>query len=396
MVGKIAGGGVLLATLVVLYFVFRGDTEKVSAESKYDGVHLCSPSQREAEALRSAASPAPTPTLVATPTPAADASQPATNTGGPSASAESPGRTLVGGGANVSLFFQNNPTWGAQEYDHGRQQDVGCGTTIAECGCAMTSVTNVLSLFQVLTTPDGTALNPSSLNNWFNKGAQLTNAGWVAQGFVSGSVVWGAVNSFKSSATSEGGAAINVRFSGWGSGSEAEIRSELSQGRPVVLEVPGHYIAAVGLQGNDILINDPFYPNRTTLASYAGRVKSSRKYAPSNDLRAMMLTVPGGTRIQVTDSQGRIVGTVSPGNPVTVAEAAKKEIPGATYHFEEQWRDPTCTERPPNEGAGVNTIFLPFPESGRYQVRAVNHEGNETAVGVGVGVDPGATTMPDS
>lgn len=197
-----------------------------------------------------------------------------------------------------------------------------------------------------------------------------------------GSVVWSAVNNFKSAARTEGGAPTTVRFSGWGNGSEAEIRSELAKGHPVVLEVPGHYIAAVGVQGNDIIINDPYYKDRTTLAAYTGRVKSSRKYEPSNDLRAIMLSVPGGTRVQITDAQGRVVGTLASGSPASVVDGAKRDIPGSSYRFEEQWRDPTCTERAPEDGAGVNTVFLPFPESGKYSVRAVNLEGNQTAVAV--------------
>lgn len=367
--GKLLGGGVLLAALVIAYFLFRGDTETVAGESKYDGVHLCSPSQREADRLLRGN---PTPLPQQTPVPA---------TGG-----ESTG--------SLALFAQNDPTWGAQEYDHGRQQDVGCGTTIAECGCAMTSVATVLSLFQVLSTPDGNGLSPSTLNAWFNGGAKLTNAGWASQGYIYGNVVWSAVNNFKSTAAEQpGGTPTTVRFAGWGNGSEAEIRAELSRGRPVVLEVPGHYIAAVGLQGNDIIINDPYYKDRTTLASYAGRVKSSRKYEPSSDLRAIMLSVPGGTRVQITDMQGRVVGTLATGAPSEAAAGAKRDIPGSSYQFEEQWRDPTCTERPPRDGAGVNTIFIPFPESGRYQVRAVNQEGNQTSVAVYTYDVNGSATM---
>jgi hypothetical protein len=173
-----------------------------------------------------------------------------------------------------------------------------------------------------------------------------------------------------------------VRFAGWGTGSEAEVRRELAAGRPVVLEVPGHYIAAVGLQGDKIIINDPYYPNRTTLDAYAGRVKSSRLYEPSQDRRAIMVTVPGGLRVQVTDARGNVVGTLDTGKPGDVVAGAKKDLPGSSYHFEEQWRDPTCTERPPEEGAGVNMVYIPLPENGTYHIRVINPDGGGTAVAV--------------
>jgi hypothetical protein len=362
IVGKVAGFVVMLTVAVVLYFVLRGDIEDINTESKYDGVHLCSQSQQDAAALD--AQPEPSPTLGGTPGPS----------GAPGASRND---TLL-----PVVFAQNDPAWGSQEYDHGGKENVGCGKTIAECGCAMTSVATVLSLFQLLTTPEGSELNPASLNGWFNKGAKQTSAGWVSQGYVYGSVVWSAVNNFTATPrTGIGGASPQrLRFNGWGNGSEAEIRNELTAGRPVVLEVPGHYIAAIGLQGEDILINDPYYKERTTLASYSGRVKSSRLFTPSQDLRAITITVPGGSRVQVTDASGRVVGTLAKGDPATVQESAKRDLPRSSYQFEDQWRDPTCTERPPREGAGVNSIHIPMPESGTYRVRAINHEGNATSV----------------
>jgi len=54
-------------------------------------------------------------------------------------------------------------------------------------------------------------------------------------------------------------------------------------------------------------------------------------------------------------------------------------VPGSSYHFEEAWRDPTCTERPPPAGAGVNTVLIPSPANGVYQVDVTNPSGGDTA-----------------
>ncbi len=375
---KLAIPVALVIVAIVLFILFRGDTE-VSAEAKYDGVHLCSPSQQTAEAAIAAPSPTLTSTATATLAPLPGTTPQVTE---PTTAARA-----------KLLFAQNDPKWGAEEYDHGREQDVGCGKTLAECGCAMTSVATVLSLFNIVTTPGGNELSPSSMNAWFNQGAKLTNAGWVSQGYVYGNVVWTAANNFKGPQTDASQPPLAVRFAGWGTGSEAEVRRELSAGRPVVLEVPGHYIAAVGLQGDQILINDPYYANRTTLSSYAGRVKSSRLYEPSQDRRAIMVTVPGGQRVQVTDARGNVVGTLNSGDPADVVNGAKKDLPGSSYRFEEQWRDPTCTERPPEDGAGVNMVYIPLPENGTYRVRVLNPDGNSTAVAVHMYDANGEVTM---
>ncbi len=369
---KVFGGLIVIVIVaVILFLLLRGGGHQVNAEAAYDGVHLCAPSQQEAATIEAQDL---TPQIPPQP------------------------------GNEAPFFAQNDPAWGAQEYDHASQQNVGCGTTIAQCGCAMTSVATVMRLFQVLTTPDGTDLNPSTLNSWFNDGATLTDSGWVSQGYAFGNVVWPAINGWKPPASPATGTTSTerdpnlapesptpessapetqgVRFVGWGSGSEDEIRSELEAGRPVVLEVPGHFIAAVGLDGNTIQINDPYYRDRTTLDAYTGRILSARLFKPSNDYRMLMVSVPANMRVQVTDSQGRAVGILAGDNPQDAEANAATQIPGSQYHFESAWRDPTCTERPPPPGSGVNTVFIPLPETGTYKVVVINPDGDKTAAAV--------------
>ncbi len=341
---KIVGGlVVILIALLLLYVFFRGDDE-VSAEARYDGVHLCSPSQQAAATAQARTAPSD-----------ADAASP-------------------NPGVYAPFFAQNNQVWGREEYDHGARQNIGCGQTIEQCGCAMTSVATVMQLFEVVTTPGGDSLNPSTLNAWFNQRAQLSQAGWVSTGYAYGNVIWTAINGWtpetaaqevteavagsseidptlsegrdsegNSLAALEETVVQGMRFVGWGTGSEEEIRRELEAGRPIVLEVPGHYIAAVGIQGNVIQINDPAYRERTTLDAYAGRILSARLFEPSDDFRSILVTVPSNLRVEITDSQGRTVGTLGGSDPQAAANAPSA-IPGAIFKHEEAWRDPTCTD----------------------------------------------------
>jgi len=350
---RVGLGLVLVAAALLAYFLLRGDDE-VSAESKYDGVHLCAPSQQEAATVAAGKSGN------TIPTPSGNLDLEPSRTKGP-------------------LFAQNASAWGGEEYDAASKQDVGCGQTLAQCGCAMTSVATILALFQMMTTPDGKELNPSSLNSWFNEGAVFTGSGWVSHGYSYGNVVWTAVNNFSSNAQ-PGNGGKSVRFAGWGSGSEEEIKGQLAKGNAVSVEVPGHYVAAVGIQGDEILINDPAYAERTTLSAYKGLVKSSRLFEPSDDLSGIMISVPANQRVKVTDSQGREVGTLGGKKPQDAEKDAKTEIPGAMYHFEEAWRDPTCTEKPPEEGQGVNSIFLPNPQSGNYTVEVLGEKSTSAVV----------------
>ncbi|MGE5596913.1 MAG: FHA domain-containing protein [Hyphomicrobiales bacterium] len=269
----------------------------------------------------------------------------------------------IGADDSGSPFFaQNDPKWGDEEYAKAQDPEFGpdwCGSTIAQCGCAMTSVATVMALFELVTMPDGEELTPQTLNEWLNGDAEKTPRGWVSRGYIYGDVIWTAANQLSAEIAQKYPGARTIRFAGTGTGSEEEIRSELKAGRPIILEVPGHWIAAVGLDGDQILINDPFYRDRRTLDVYKGLVRSSVKFQPSDDLSAVVITAPSDVRIRVTDKEGRVVGTLNDGTPQEAEQAAQKAIPGSSYDAKEAWRDPNCIASPPPAGAGTNQIILP-------------------------------------
>ena len=327
----------------------KDDTPAVAAgnlEGAYAGVHMCDKSQEErAKAMAKLKPP------------------PAGTTGAP-------------------LFAQNNPAWAKNEYAKAQDPEFGpdwCGTTIEQCGCAMTSVTTIMALFQILTMPDGSELTPQSVNAWFNSQARKTTRGWVSKGYIYGDVIWMAANELSGQIAKQQAGSPTVRFAGFGTGSEEEIRGELQAGRPMVLEVPGHYIAAVGI-GTDgkILINDPYYPDKLTLDAYKGKVKSSVKFEPSNDLSGVVITVPKDLRVRVLDKQGKIVGTLNTEPSTTPVPVG---IPNAFYSTREAWRDPTCVESPPPKDAGTTSIFLPGNRED-YRIEVLNPSAGGTSVAI--------------
>ena len=294
-------------------------------------------------------------------------------------------RGLLGADPSSPLFAQNDTRWAKAEYakatDDAFREQNACGKTIEQCGCAMTSVATVLALFQLVTMPDGTALTPQTVNSWFNAGATRTASGWVSQGYIYGNVIWAAANQLSGAIKQAHPEARSVRFRSVGSGSEDQIRSELRAGRPVVLEVPGHWIAAIGIDSqNRILINDPYYADRTTLDVYAGKVKSSVLFEPSDNLSAIVVSVPATARVKVSDSQGRVTGTLDSGPADQTQGKALTDIGGSTYSYTAAWRDPTCTEKPPPAGAG--TIQVVLPAGGGYTIEIVNPTKGGTSVAI--------------
>ena len=341
---------VLLAVAVVAALAWKfglndgGGTKAANAEAAYAGVHMCDKN----DAVKAAKQVVP----------------------------------AGSSGAAAPLFKQTNPAWASDEYAKAKDPEFGpdwCGTTIEQCGCAMTSVATVMALFSLLTMPDGAALTPATVNTWFNTQATKTNHGWVSRGYAYGDVIWTSVNELSGEIARAKPGSPTIRFVRTGTGTEGEIRSELQAGRPIILEVPGHWIAAVGLDGDKILINDPYYADRRTLDVYKGKVKSSVLFEQSNDLSGFVITVPKSERLKVTDKSGKVVGTLNTGTEQEVKESVQLGIDGAFYSTKDAWRDPTCVESPPRPGDGTIQIFLPGNKDD-YKIEVLSPDGGPTTV----------------
>lgn len=285
---------------------------------------------------------------------------------------------VPGGGSGTPLFAQNNPTWAKVEYARAGDPEFGpdwCGTTIEQCGCAMTSVATVMAIFNIVTMPDGSELTPQTVNAWFNEEARKTSRGWVSKGYIYGDVIWAAANELSGQIARSRPGSTTIRFAGFGSGTEDEVREQLQAGRPVVLEVPGHFVAAVGLDDDGtVLLNDPYYPDRNTYAAYEGKVKKSVLFELTNDLSGVVITVPKDLKVRVVDSAGQVVGTVNTDPPA-------QDISGAWFDTRDAWRDPTCIESPPPAGAGTTSIYLPGSPAD-YRIEVVNPAGGGTSVAI--------------
>ncbi|MGE0598870.1 MAG: Ig-like domain repeat protein [Dehalococcoidia bacterium] len=361
----------LAATAIGVLILTDGNgTKTASAEDPYAGVHLCEDTNAKADQDKKNAEAA-----TDKPLESADV-----------AGTIDPGKVVFGqvDSTGAPFFAQNDPRWGGQEYAKSLELPNGkdwCGTTIEQCGCAMTSVSVMLALYNIVETPDGQPLTPKTLNDWFNGNATKTDRGFVSRGYIYGDVIWTAANELSGDVAKTNPNATTVRFAGTGDGSDEDIRGQLKLGRPVIVEVPGHWIAAVGIDADtdQILINDPFYRDRKTLDVYKGKVRSSVHYEPSKDLSSVVITAPADVRFRVTDKQGRVVNT----GDGTIEQPADviNQIPGASVASRSAWRDPTCIEKAPPAGTGTNQIVLPgSPDD--YTIEILGTGGNAGSVAI--------------
>lgn len=280
----------------------------------------------------------------------------------------------------LDLFTQNDSRWGRKVYAKADDPVDVCGTTIGSCGCAMTSLTNVLRAFDILKMPDGSDLTPEAVNDYFNRGATRVSGGWVSKGYYLNNVLWTSVNELSADISRQRPGTPQIAFMpSWGSGTEAEIKKELAEGRPVILELflqtprytGPHFVMASSLDSTGrIVIKDPSHPEPRYYESYTQFIRNSRLFRLIDvgfDLSGTLVVASGKDRVVVKDSQGREAGTQGGANADEAIKTSKKDIPGSTVDFQQNLSDALC-QRAQRPTADTGNITIWVPGDGQVQV----------------------------
>lgn len=267
-------------------------------------------------------------------------------------------------GPTFPYFSQKDPQWAQNEYDSANTfGPFFCGTTMAGCGCATTSAAMILKFHGVDKSPSGQPTTPQTLNDWLK----------ANNGYAFGTVKWNSIASYAFKANQNFGTQ-KIKFSGVGPPNDFTLlQSDLSNGKPPILQQPGHFIVATGTQGTTYSINDPAFQTKTTLAAYNNQFQSMRRFEKtSTDLSALYLTTPAPSELFLTDSHGRRVGK----DPQT--GIIYTEIPNSFYFLESAFANQSQADPIlPSENKGVNTLVILTPQQEELNVQAfgpTNHE----------------------
>jgi hypothetical protein len=221
--------------------------------------------------------------------------------------------------------------------------------TICRWGCAMTSLSMVLSFY-------GFPFNPSTLNTELD---ELGGNGYDG----SGNVQWSAV-SFLSGGTLE--------FM-LGNSSTTVLDADLCNKRPVIIGVNGngHFVVAIGKTAGEYDIIDPGHIGVDSLSYYGNTFASSRRFIPPGS-GAFVVYADAIVQVLVTDPTGRRVG-YSNGTIYT-------ELPGSGY------MDEQITSDDPDVPSGTlpltHILFIPAPLDGFYQVQITGQQAGSGSVRV--------------
>lgn len=203
---------------------------------------------------------------------------------------------------NVPLFKQHVNPWHPLEYDHASLWSPN-NKAIRNWGCAMTSAAMVLKYHGYNKLPDGTALDPGSLNAWLKNESD----GYVGNGLVN----WLAISRLSRLATNINNISAfdALEYSRIGSADKSKLTEDIKAGQPDILEQPGHFIVAKGIEGSTFLINDPFYTRFTLQDGYNNTFLSLGRYSPSKtNLSYIMVVASQSSTLTIKDSLGNVVG----------------------------------------------------------------------------------------
>ena len=262
----------------------------------------------------------------------------------------------------VPLLKQNDPAWGNQVYDSANIWSPN-SPGISSWGCALTSAAMVFRFHGIQNLPNGTPLDPGTLNSWLKSQSD----GYIRNGLVN----WLSLSRLSRVAKPQNPSFLYdaLEYQRVGSMDTILLKSDIENNRPGILEEPGHFIVAKGTTGAGFDINDPFY-SRNSLSDYSNTFLSMGRYIPSNtDLSYIMLVVDSNINIVLKDTSGNILGEEFIQSPInnTLSSGSSSGNPLKTIYFKAP-------------STGVYKVFLTSLNNSPYRLDAYLYDSNGNVV----------------
>lgn len=272
----------------------------------------------------------------------------------------------------VYPYDNQDPLWESLIYDDADNLDLSCGTTMAQCGCALSSATMVMKYHGVEKTLGGDDINPG-LINLFARGS-IYNGTYL--GFSYGNFRWEYASNFSAQANKIYVNQPKVDLPTREDYSLEKIEQYIDAGSPVILKVLGvfgqHWVVVKGYEPDTdrLIINDPAFSDKIDGYTYLDEkytpfeIGSTIVYQPTNsDFRYLQFSTTSDNHILVTDSYGNKTGfDPESGNVV-------KDIYNSDYALDEYYGDPTVgVVEPSTEGIRFLTIKLPSDQEYNFKI----------------------------
>ncbi|MCL4354076.1 C39 family peptidase [Patescibacteria group bacterium] len=203
---------------------------------------------------------------------------------------------------DVDDIKQTTFPWANMEYDSANRWSP-TDPTISSWGCAITSANMILSYQGYKKLPDGTLLDPGSLNNWLKNQPD----GYLKNGWLN----WLALTrlTMQSKSINQVTRFDALEYEKILTEDKELLTNDIKNDMPDILEVPNHFVVAKGISGDTFIINDPSYSDRLDLTSYSNNFITLGRYIPSStDLSYFMVVSNNNFDIKMKDSYGNYIG----------------------------------------------------------------------------------------
>ena len=272
---------------------------------------------------------------------------------------------------DVHYFSQNDLPWGPTEYDHANLLGFE-DPTMDRWGCLVTSAAMVLNYHDMTEFPDGSAIDPGSLNEWLkeNNGYQT---GVDDYGKPFSKFVWSSIPRLTKQLFQAEKATYKLVHNrpGQGQDGKAILENDLSNEKlPGILGVSNietdmHFVVAKGKTSDSYSINDPEW-NYPDLKSFDNNdfFQFDRYLKSNTNFSYIEMSISEGVEIAVVDPDGKKTGKQVIDGIVQTFD----EIPNAVYGHQNAISNPNVSGEKESFGFGFNEFLLPEPTGGQYTI----------------------------
>jgi len=205
---------------------------------------------------------------------------------------------------NIESFKQTDPAWANEEYDSGSEWSKN--PTIERWGCAMTAMAMIMRYYGLDKLPDEnqTPLTPAALNNWLKS----QKDGYIGSGYINWIAVTRLAKQISDAYSNIHITLPKLKFA-WANNDLTKIIDHIKNNRPVILNIPGHFLVADGYTANkeDLYIKDPFYDYQQ-LSEHNTELLSTRTFTPTqSDLSYLLFIHNPELKIIVLNENGEVL-----------------------------------------------------------------------------------------
>ena len=271
----------------------------------------------------------------------------------------------------VESLKQYSQPWGDDEYDSAASWSFGQTTnqepaqaSIHRWGCALTSLAMVMRYYELRTLPDGTILDPGSLNTWLKR---------QADGYLGSSLNWSAATRLSrlihETYSTPDQPLAKLEYARDYTPTHESVAVTLNAFRPQIVQIPGHFLVANGYplassdaQAHpelltdlaDFYISDPAYVY-PRFSQHQASMASVIDFRPSQtDLSYLLLVYPPNLKVTLTDANGQ---------PLDQVFYSQDSLADQFYEYDAD--DSSSFDQAQHSASVVQA--LPQPTTSRYQ-----------------------------